>query len=172
VHACTESNLTSVPPIQITREALGRIMCSICSRPPETGGILLGPVDGNDVTDFYFDYSARCTGGTYAPDHITLRQKMKGQWLPIGIDMKGFVHSHPGALDRPSAGDMVYIARLLEKNPEMPFFVAPIVIPLQFRIEPYVVLRDDPQRAHRTRFRSLFQPPPPQLTLRASKENR
>lgn len=166
--ARTAPNPTSVPPIEITRDALRRILCSICSRPPETGGILLGPIDSNDVSDFYFDHTARCTAGTYSPDHVALRQKMKDQWLPSGIDMKGFVHSHPGALDRPSAGDLAYIARLLQKNPAMPLFIAPIVIPEQFRIVPYLVLRDEPQRAHRTRFNF----PPPLTTRSALKENR
>lgn len=133
-----------VPPIVMTREVLCRIMRSIGALPAETGGILLGPVDGYDVTGFYFDRTAQCTGGTYTPDIDTLRQKLKSEWLPYGLDFKGFVHSHPGNFDRLSGGDLTYIRRLLERNPDMDRFIAPIVIPNQFRIRPIVVLRSEP----------------------------
>jgi hypothetical protein len=121
-----------------------QIMCSIGARRPESGGILLGPTGSNDITDFYFDATALCSGATYTPDHIALRRKMKEVWLPAGLDMKGFVHSHPGALGRLSIGDMVYIRRLLEKNPDMNVFAAPIVIPHAFRLQAIVVLADQP----------------------------
>src|SRR5438270_491659 len=107
------------PPIAISRHATCKIMCSIGACEPETGGILLGPIGSSRITDFYFDKTARCTGGTYTPDHVTLRRKMKEDWLPAGIDFKGFVHSHPGSMDRLSAGDMIYIRRLLDKNPDI-----------------------------------------------------
>ena len=68
---------------------------------------------------------------------------MKEEWLPAGIDMKGFVHSHPGRLDWLTAGDLAYIAKLLRKNEDMSIFVAPIVIPPEFRIRPIVVLREN-----------------------------
>ncbi len=105
----------------------------------------MGPVGiDNEVTDFYFDQGASCSGATYTPDHLTLRQKMREEWLPQGIDMKGFVHSHPGRCDRLSAGDLVYIRRLLDRNADMSMFVAPIVVPSEFRIHVMVVLRSQP----------------------------
>ena len=106
----------SVPPIWMTRRVHCQIMCTIGARRPETGGILLGPIGSNDVTDFYFDNTAACSGATYTPYHIALRRKMQHEWLPARLDMKGFVHSHPGRLDRLSDGDLAYIARLLAKN--------------------------------------------------------
>ena len=142
----TKRNATQdrVPSICMCQSVHCRIMSTIGARNPETGGILLGPVGGSDVTDFYFDITAACTGGTYSPDHITLRRKMQETWLPAGLDMKGFVHSHPGSLDRLSHGDMTYIRRLLEKNPDMSFFAAPIVIPAAFRLRAIVVLASEP----------------------------
>lgn len=120
------------------------ILCMIGARRPETGGILLGPIGSNDVTDFYFDATASCSGATYTPDHVTLRRKMNEEWVPAGIDMKGFVHSHPGGFDRLSAGDLAYIRRLLEKNADMSVFAAPIVIPEAFCLRAIVVLADQP----------------------------
>jgi len=134
----------AVPPIWMRRHVQCQIMCAIGARRPEAGGILLGPIGSNDVTDFYFDHGASCSGATYSPDHITLRRKMKEVWLPARLDMKGFVHSHPGSFDRLSDGDLVYIRRLLEKNPDMTVFAAPIVIPAEFRLRAIVVMADQP----------------------------
>lgn len=144
-----------VPPICMNRHVRCQIMCTIGTRYPETGGVLLGPVGSNDVTDFYFDVTAQCSGATYSPDHLTIRRKMREEWLPFGIDMKGLVHSHPGNYDRLSEGDMVYIQRLLEINPEMSVFAAPIVFPEQFRLHAFVVLADQPRIQHPTYLRLI-----------------
>ncbi len=133
-----------VPPICMSRRVMCRIMSTIGANQPETGGILLGPIGAGDITDFYFDVTAACTGGTYTPDHVTLTRKMQEEWLPAGMDFKGFVHSHPGRFDRLSAGDMEYIGRLLAKNPDITAFAAPIVIPREFRLRPIIVLRNSP----------------------------
>lgn len=142
-HPVTESTVP-ISPISMSRHVHCAIMCTIGARRPETGGVLLGPISGNEITDFYFDASASCSGATYTPDHVTLGRKMREEWVPAGIDMKGFVHSHPGGFDRLSAGDLAYICRLLDKNPDMPVFAAPIVIPEAFRLRAIVVLRDRP----------------------------
>lgn len=127
----------------MSHRAFKKAMNSICSRPAESGGIWLGPIDTNDITDFYFDKGANCTGTTYSPDYVTLNRKMKEEWLPSGIDMKGFVHSHPGHLDRLTSGDLSYIKRLLHKNTDMEMFIAPIVIPGEYRMRPIIVSRQD-----------------------------
>jgi proteasome lid subunit RPN8/RPN11 len=134
----------SAPSIRMSRDVRCQIMCTIGALSPETGGILLGPIGSNDITDFYFDATAVCSYGTYTPDHVTLRHKMKEVWMPSGIDMKGFVHSHPGGLDRLSQGDLEYIRRLLQKNPDMAVFAAPVIIPEAFRLRAIVVLADQP----------------------------
>jgi len=76
---------------------------------------------------------------------------MKQEWLPSGIDLKGFAHSHPGRLDSLTAGDLRYIGRLLRANDDMDIFVAPIVIPIEFRMQPIVVLRTDISRPRQAR---------------------
>ena len=146
-----EFNKNKMSTIKMSHEAYKKIMNSICSRPAESGGILLGPIGTNEVTDFYFDHGANCTGATYSPDHVTLNRKMKEEWLPAGIDMKGFVHSHPGRLDRLTSGDLSYIKRLLQKNTDMDMFIAPIVIPGEYRMRPMVVLRQDYHRPKEAR---------------------
>jgi proteasome lid subunit RPN8/RPN11 len=141
-----------VPVIRMDRHVMCQLLCSIAARGPESGGILLGPIGSNDITGFYFDYTARCTYGTYTPDHLTLGRKMKEEWMPSGIDMKGFSHSHPGTSAQLSDGDMIYIRRLLQINPDMSLFAAPIVIPRSFRLEAIVVLAEQPQIQRPTYF--------------------
>ncbi len=143
--AANKRNLADVPIVKISRNVCKDILHTIGSQKPESGGILLGPIGSNDVTDFFFDNHGSCTGSTYSPDHVTLMRKMKEEWLPAGIDLKGFVHSHPSRFDSLSAGDMTYINRLLDINDDMPMFIAPIVIPQEFRMRPIVVLRDKPR---------------------------
>lgn len=140
--------------IWMSHSVFCQIMSSIGARLPESGGILLGPIGSNHITAFHFDGTASCSGVTYTPDHVTLSKLMDRIWLPAGVDMKGFVHSHPGNFDRLSEGDMSYIRRLLDSNTDLNFFAAPIVIPNQFRLRPIVVMRNQPmiQRPTRLRF--------------------
>lgn len=132
------------PILKMASEVYREILYTIGAYAAETGGILLGPIGSNDVTDFYFDNSARCSRVTYSPDHLTLSQRLKEEWMPSGIDFKGFAHSHPRKFDRLSSGDMVYIQRLLKINPDMDVFAAPIVLPHEFSMRPLVVLQEDP----------------------------
>jgi proteasome lid subunit RPN8/RPN11 len=81
-----------------------------------------------------------------------LQRKLDQEWMPSRIDFKGFCHSHPNGFERLSAGDLRYIERLLVKNPDMPLFAAPIVIPEQFRLRAIVVLREQPGVARFTHF--------------------
>lgn len=139
-----EDSCVVKPEVNMTRRAFEKVLSALCSVAPESGGILLGPVGTNDIIDFYHDYGANVTHTSYSPDHITLSRKMANDWLPQGIDMKGFIHSHPGRLDTLTIPDLQYIKRLLEINPDMPMFVAPIVIPHEFRMRMMVVFRDNP----------------------------
>ena len=132
------------PILKMDSEVYREIFHTIGAYPAETGGILLGPIGSDDVTGFYFDNSAGCSRTTYSPDYETLSRKLKGEWMPSGQDFKGFSHSHPRSLDALSSGDMVYIRRLLEINPDMDMFVAPIILPHDYSMRPLVVLKETP----------------------------
>jgi hypothetical protein len=132
------------PLLRIACSALSALTTELTKRRPEAGGILLGPIDGNAITEFCFDPGGTCTGVTYAPDAASLNRLMREEWLPRGIDMKGFAHSHPENYDHLSPGDLRYIARLLEINPDMEQFAAPIVLPSRFIVRPFVVRRGAP----------------------------
>lgn len=134
--------------MRMAKTAYRHMHCSLGRRPPEAGGLLLGPIGCTLVTHFHFDDSAVCTGLTYTPNHIALGRLMKERWLPAGLDMKGAAHSHPSGLARLSHGDLAYIARLLTANPDMDEFLAPIILPDSFRICPFIVDRRDPTVGH------------------------
>lgn len=140
-----------IPVVPMAHTAYEAILQCIAFRPAESGGILLGPIGRNEVTEFHFDQNGSCTSASYTPDHIGLGRRLKQDWLPSGIDFKGFVHSHPGRLDWLTGGDLRYIERLLRANDDMDLFVAPIVIPPEFRIRPIVVLRTDVRRPRQAR---------------------
>jgi len=140
-----------MPVLPMARAAYKDILLHIAARPAESGGILLGPIGSNTVTRFYFDQAGSCTSASYSPDHVGLSQRMKQEWLPAGLDMHGFVHSHPGRLDWLTVGDLRYIRRLLLTNDDMDVFVAPIVIPIEFRMRSIIVLRTDMSTAREAR---------------------
>lgn len=126
-------------------QVLDKIMNSVGARPPESGGILLATTDLAEITEFYFDETADCSAITYTPDIRTLQKKLDEEWAPRNLDFVGFVHSHPG-MDCLSAGDLDYIARFFECNSELTRFIAPIVVPEEFRINFFIVERTAPRR--------------------------
>jgi len=128
--------------LRMAREVLREMLIELMGRPPETGGILLGPIGSEDITQFCFDVGGRCSDATYSPDHSTLSRLLKEVWIPSGIDFKGFAHSHPHGYDRLSPGDLAYITRLLIRNPDMRVFAAPIVLPSEYRWLPFIVSRE------------------------------
>jgi proteasome lid subunit RPN8/RPN11 len=131
------------PRLRIAAQAYRHILCSLMPLPPEAGGLLLGPINCQDITEFFFDGGAACTASTYSPDHATLNRHMQDRWIPAGLDMKGFVHSHPRGCPSLSDGDLAYIRRLLSKNQDMSIFAAPVVLPSEYRFCPFVVQASD-----------------------------
>ena len=108
---------------------------------------------GTDATFPPFEYTENGKRVGFDVELIEAIAKVlnkKVEWTDI--DFKGFAHSHPGAFDRLSVGDMIYIQRLLEKNPDIAVFPAPIVIPHEFRLRAIVVLRHQPNVQFPTTF--------------------
>jgi proteasome lid subunit RPN8/RPN11 len=138
--------------IKIKHKALYDLMNQVGSRSPEKGGVFVGPVGRDYITDFYFDHSATSTGGTYAPDYLTINRILHEHWEPAGLEIKGIAHSHPGNLDSLTYADLSYIKRLMVSNPHMKTFVAPVVLPHHYAVRPLVVSRDQMNRAQQAYF--------------------
>lgn len=130
----------------ISTTTLRQISESIGSRPAEQGGALGGNRDDDIVTHFFFDRSARRTGATYSPDHHRLNRLFDEKWNPAGINLLGFVHSHPPGCFSPSSGDIEYAERILEAIPKLKHLYLPIVMTKpdtgRFELIPYAAVRN------------------------------
>ena len=127
-------------------EVMMQIELSIGDLSAEHGGVLGGSHAEGVVRAFHFDRSARRTGATYSPDTRSLRQLFAENWNPCGINMLGFVHSHPPGVSRPSGGDLIYAERILAANPFLTRLILPIIITTvdtgTFELLPYAAVRD------------------------------
>ena len=113
--------------LPITWEVLSQIADTVGKLPAESGGAFGGLERKRTVSSFHFDKSSRTSAVTYSPDHKHLNRIFKTEWKPKGIRLKGFVHSHPGYMSRPSQGDEVYAERILRAIPDMTVLWLPIV---------------------------------------------
>lgn len=133
-------------PLRMKESVYRAIRSTIGQRHAEQGGPLGGNRETGEVTHFHFDESARRTGATYSPDVDVLNRLLSEEWNPAGINLMGFVHSHPPSFARPSSGDMFYARVILQANLEMDRLLLPIVITEpdagEFRMSPFAALRD------------------------------
>jgi hypothetical protein len=132
--------------LRMTESVYEAIRSTIGQRHAEQGGALGGNRETGEVTHFHFDGSARRTGATYSPDVEVLNRLLSEEWNPAGINLMGFVHSHPRSFAHPSSGDMFYARVILEANAEMDRLLLPIVMTApdagQFSLAPFAALRD------------------------------
>ena len=130
--------------LQITRDIYEQIKRTVGMSPAEQGGILGG--DRNDfvVRSFHLDDTANQTGVSYSPNHKKLNQLLDKRWNPAGINLLGFVHSHPPSVRRPSSGDLIYAQRILDTIPQLPYLLSPIVVSKAdtgvFELYPYAAM--------------------------------
>ena len=92
------------PELKMTRQVYDQICNTIGRRPPESGGILGSSDGGKTIDRFYFDATAKVTGGTYSPDTEVINRVL-AHWDAQDILLVGFVHSHPQGYAKPSEGD-------------------------------------------------------------------
>lgn len=147
-------SLIAEPRVCMSRRALRNIITTVGARPAESGGILLGPIGADSISDFVFDEEGSVSMVTYSPSHRKLTMLCEAASVR-GYELKGFCHSHPG-LKTPSLGDLRYVERFFEENPGLRKFYLPIlpVVPLNGspkslahcaeHIEFYVILREAP----------------------------
>jgi proteasome lid subunit RPN8/RPN11 len=83
--------------------------------PVETGG-MFGSSDGETIDHFHFDECAATSGITYRPSVEILNKYVVPDWKSKGVEVIGFVHSHPRGHCRPSLDDEVYAAAIMTAN--------------------------------------------------------
>ena len=141
------ANEVTRPVLRISWPVLREIVESIGGSLAEQGGPLGGGEKSEEITRFVFDRTARRSGGTYSPDTDLLNRLFEEKWNPAGLRLKGFVHSHPGRMTRPSRGDEIYAERILNAIPDLSCLWLPIVSTMpdtgEFKLTPWVVLRKE-----------------------------
>ena len=127
--------------IRIVQETYQRIVDELTNRPPEFGGMLLGPINSDIVSHFVPDERAQATPASFTLHAESLNRRLR-RFNRCGMDAKGLVHSHPSGVTRPSAGDLNYVRTSLAnpKNKDCLEFLMPIVCAGQFY--PYIIFRD------------------------------
>ena len=115
------------PELKMTRQVYDQICNTIGRRPPESGGILGSSDGGKTIDRFYFDATARVTGGTYSPDTEVINRVL-AHWDAQDILLVGFVHSHPKGYAKPSEGDYRYVKAIMSALDITDDFFMPIVI--------------------------------------------
>lgn len=120
---------------------LEEVIRSIGGLRAESGGAIGGNGDDTEVSHYHFDESSRKSAVTYSPDYKLLNRMFKSEWNPAGIRLRGFIHSHPGRMNRPSYGDEVYAERILDSIEDIEFLWLPIVNTVpdtgEFRLTPW-----------------------------------
>src|SRR5438067_966546 len=102
---------TRSPRILMTRPAYDQAVAALASRPPEFAVFLLGPKDHPAVTHVVPDTTGEGTPASFRVGAKRLNEVLR-QYAPLGLDGKGFWHSHPDGSDRLSAGDLSFVQRL------------------------------------------------------------
>ena len=97
----------------------------IGTRPSETGGLLLAKKGqgAEEVSYFLPDEGAQVTGVTYTPSTHWVEECLA---VP-GVELRGFVHSHPQGYPQPSDGDFEFVGRWFDANPQLKVFHLPII---------------------------------------------
>jgi proteasome lid subunit RPN8/RPN11 len=127
--------------MKITQSAFGEILDYFRSRQPEAAGILLGPAQDDPlVTHFSPDEEGDGTAASFHVNAPGLNRVLK-RVKPAGMNGKGIIHSHPGGICQPSAGDLAYMRRLfgLPANAAAQQCFLPIFC--DRRVYPYVYAR-------------------------------
>jgi hypothetical protein len=120
-----ETKEAPLPVLVIEWNILETVIKTIGMRPAETGGPL-GGVNGA-ISHFSFDQTGQVSSVTYSPDVKKLNSLFKTEWNPVGVRLRGFIHSHPSAMRSVSGGDMSYVKAIFNAIRDLHFLWLPIV---------------------------------------------
>jgi proteasome lid subunit RPN8/RPN11 len=116
----------------------------LASREPEFACVLLGPVGHRSVTHIVPDTTGEGTPTEFRIGARRINEILR-QHVPLGLEAKGFAHSHPSGCDRLSGGDLTYVRRLFA-NPKNDITEIHMPIVVDGRFLPFAVRRDRPGR--------------------------
>jgi proteasome lid subunit RPN8/RPN11 len=115
------------------------VMDDLTRRRPEHAGALFGPVGCDYLITNYESFTSGGTPSTFSVDGPKLTEMIRVR-KPLGLELRGIVHSHPAGVTSLSWGDIDYVTQILNhpKNDQSHLFM-PIVC--RHRFLPYVVSR-------------------------------
>ena len=112
--------------MKIKKHIYDEIISTIGKPNPEKGGIL-GSVDRETITHFYYDVSGSSTEYSYTPDIVEVN-KVLDDWAQNDVYFVGIVHSHNPDVKYPSCMDIEYAGNILEGLNYTDEFYLPILI--------------------------------------------
>lgn len=120
--------IVKIPKITFADSVSAEIQRTIGTFPAETGGVLGGNLQTGEITHFYFDEHAVRTPVTYTVEANRINPVIE-EWNQADIHLMGFCHSHPRGCEQPSAPDVEYARRILNRadNRALDRFLIPIV---------------------------------------------
>jgi hypothetical protein len=139
--------------MKFTQQAYRDIENTVGTKRAETGGILLGLRDDYIVTKFIFDHKGSTSRCGYDPDVAFINGRIKEEWDKNGLELLGFIHSHPPGVTRLSGdwgngyGDIGYLKAIFRAIPALDQFLVPIVFSTadtrsrEMQIRPYIAFR-------------------------------
>lgn len=111
---------------KITQSAFDEIKATVGNKPAESGGLLFGSRKDYTVTRFLFDKNSINTQSSYTFNTGYLNPIIKKWWEEEGLELIGFLHSHPFGIGRLSEPDKKYFASQF-KNIDVEKFLTPII---------------------------------------------
>lgn len=119
--------LAAPSPMVFTGDAFLAIRSTVGTEPAETGGPFGGRRGSGVVEHVHPDATARRNAVQYYPDQRAVNALLRESWNPAGVNLLGFVHSHPRGAVRPSRQDVRYATEILRAIPELDRLLLPIV---------------------------------------------
>jgi proteasome lid subunit RPN8/RPN11 len=120
------SDQNQLPKMRFVKSAFEAIRNTVGARPAESGGLLVGSRADFVVQKFIFDQNAKVSRVTYTFDTDFLNAELERLWEEEGLQLLGFLHSHPYGYSHLSPPDKWYFNRQF-KNIDTPKFLTPIV---------------------------------------------
>ena len=128
----------------IRQNVYNTIRDTIGKAPAETGGYLFGNREDFIIEKIVLDNSNR-TSVTWTMNPSFINPIIKDLWENEGLELIGFVHSHPPAFCRPSGPDVRVFGKYLERF-DCDMLVTPIIQStgdgVDFQFLPYAKLKD------------------------------
>ena len=135
---------TRMPLMKWTQSVYQQILREIGAKPPQLGGILLGPTGELLATHFIFDETGRGSSASWTFGHHRINEILR-EYVPRKLDMKGFVHSHPSGITSLSAQDVNDFRKPFsnDRNEDLTEVWAPIIV--DGRTYPYLLYPNQPK---------------------------